>query len=65
MAELLTFHVDFDRHIGRFVQVKDRLFPSAPYPAWTAIGVASLAFGAVVEIRGVAAPAAWQKGGAQ
>ena len=61
VAELLTFHVDFERHIGRFVQVKDRLFPSAPYPAWTAIGAASLSFGALVEIRAVAAPA--QKGG--
>ena len=63
VAELLTFHVDFDRHIGRFAEAKDKRFASAPYPAWTAIGVASLAFGAVVEIRAVAAPAAWQKGG--
>lgn len=62
VAELLTFHVDFERHIGRFVQTKDRWFASAPYPAWTAVGVASLAFGALVEIRAVAAPAAWREG---
>jgi enamine deaminase RidA (YjgF/YER057c/UK114 family) len=32
------------------MQVKDA-FVKEPYPAWTAIGVAELAFGALVEIK--------------
>jgi enamine deaminase RidA (YjgF/YER057c/UK114 family) len=53
LIELTTFHVGFDTHIRTFAAVKDR-FVSEPYPAWTAIGVSALAFGALVEIRAVA-----------
>lgn len=50
VVELTTFHVGFNEHIGVFMQVKDG-FVKEPYPAWTAIGVAELAFGALVEIK--------------
>jgi enamine deaminase RidA (YjgF/YER057c/UK114 family) len=50
VVEMTTFHVGFDEHIGIFMQVKDG-FVKEPYPAWTAIGVAELAFGALVEIK--------------
>jgi enamine deaminase RidA (YjgF/YER057c/UK114 family) len=50
VVELNTFHVGFNEHIGVFMQVKDG-FIQEPYPAWTAIGVAELAFGALVEIK--------------
>jgi len=53
IIEMTTYHVDFDAHIGAFVGVKER-FIEAPYPAWTAIGVSSLAFGALAEIRVIA-----------
>ena len=50
VVEMTTFHVGFDEHIGVFMQVKDG-FVKEPYPAWTAVGVAGLAFGAIVEIK--------------
>ncbi len=50
VVEMTTFHVDFNEHIGIFMQVKDG-FVKEPYPAWTAVGVAELAFGAMVEIK--------------
>jgi len=50
VVEMTTFHVGFNEHIGIFMQVKDA-FLEEPYPAWTAIGVAELAFGALVEIK--------------
>ena len=57
VAELLTVHVGLKDHMGTFISAKDAAFPAAPYPAWTAIGCSELAFGALVEIRAVAAPA--------
>ncbi len=53
VIEMTTFHVDFNDHIATFRSVKDK-FVQAPYPAWTAIGVSGLAFGALVEIKVVA-----------
>lgn len=53
VVELTTFHVGFSQRIGLFAQVKDR-FLHPPYPAWTAIGVSELAFGALVEIKATA-----------
>ncbi len=53
IIEMTTFHVDFGTHIGAFMTVKDD-FIHPPYPAWTAIGVSELAFGALVEIKVVA-----------
>jgi enamine deaminase RidA (YjgF/YER057c/UK114 family) len=50
VVEMTTFHVGFEEHIGVFMQVKDG-FLGEPYPAWTAVGVAELAFGALVEIK--------------
>jgi len=50
VVELTSFHVGLDEHIGVFMQVKDG-FIGEPYPAWTAIGVSALAFGALVEIK--------------
>jgi len=50
VVEITSFHVGLNEHIGVFMQVKDG-FIEEPYPAWTAIGVAELAFGALVEIK--------------
>ena len=50
VVEMTTFHVGFAEHIGIFMQVKDG-FVKEPYPAWTAVGVVELAFGALVEIK--------------
>lgn len=50
VVEMTSFHVGFNEHIGVFMQVKDA-FVKEPYPAWTAVGVAELAFGALVEIK--------------
>lgn len=50
VVEMTSFHVGLDEHIGVFMQVKDG-FLGEPYPAWTAVGVAELAFGALVEIK--------------
>jgi enamine deaminase RidA (YjgF/YER057c/UK114 family) len=54
VAELTTFHVGLREHLAAFVAVKAR-HVTAPFPAWTAIGVTELAApGAIVEIRVVA-----------
>jgi len=50
VVEMTSFHVGLNEHIGVFMQVKDG-FCKEPYPAWTAVGVAELAFGALVEIK--------------
>ena len=53
VVEMTTFHVGFNEHIGAFMRVKDR-YVGEPYPAWTAVGVSELAFGALAEIKVVA-----------
>lgn len=54
VVELTTYHVDMSRHMDAFVRVKDH-YIRAPYPAWTAIGVAELIVpGGLLEIRAVA-----------
>ena len=51
VVEMTTYHVGLSEQIDRFIAVKDT-FVSAPYPAWTAVGISELAIpGAVVEIR--------------
>jgi enamine deaminase RidA (YjgF/YER057c/UK114 family) len=50
VVEITSFHVGLNEHIGIFMQVKDG-FLKEPYPAWTAVGVSELAFGALVEIK--------------
>lgn len=55
IAEMTTFHVGLQEHLGTFLTVRDE-FLTAPWPAWTAIGVAELAApGARVEIKVTAA----------
>ncbi len=54
IVDLTTFHVGLQANIRTFTKVKDR-YVSAPYPAWTAIGITELAFpGGLVEIKAVA-----------
>ena len=50
VVEMTTFHVGMGEQIATFMKVKDG-FVKEPYPAWTAVGVAELAFGAIVEIK--------------
>jgi enamine deaminase RidA (YjgF/YER057c/UK114 family) len=38
VVEMTTFHVGLSQHLGVFLAVRDE-FLSAPWPAWTAIGV--------------------------
>ncbi|MCW5749181.1 MAG: RidA family protein [Alphaproteobacteria bacterium] len=54
VVEMTTYHVGLQAQMESFLKVKDR-FLAAPYPAWTAIGIAELAIpGALVEIRVIA-----------
>lgn len=54
MVELTSFHIDMKRHMETFASVKDQ-YVKAPYPAWTAIGVADfIPKNALVEMRVVA-----------
>lgn len=51
ITEMTTFHVDLQKHLAAFMEVKDRYIKD-PYPAWTAIGTTELAIpGGLVEIR--------------
>jgi enamine deaminase RidA (YjgF/YER057c/UK114 family) len=54
IVDLTTFHTDM-RELALFMQVKDR-YIDKDFPAWTAIGVASLGGvpGLVIEIKAVA-----------
>lgn len=54
VVEMTTYHVDLRKHLALFVKVKDEHI-SAPYPAWTAIGVTELITAeTLVEIRIIA-----------
>jgi enamine deaminase RidA (YjgF/YER057c/UK114 family) len=54
VVELTSYHVGLQGHGEEFMAVKDA-FITAPYPAWTAVGVAELAVpGALVEIQALA-----------
>ncbi len=51
VVEYTTYHVGLQRTMGTFMKVRDQ-FLTAPWPAWTAIGISELAVpGAHVEIR--------------
>lgn len=51
IVEYTTFHVGLAGTLATFMKVRDE-FISAPWPAWTAIGISELAVpGAHVEIR--------------
>ena len=43
IVDVTTFHTDPARQFDTVLAVKDEIFPHAPYPAWTAIGVTWLA----------------------
>lgn len=54
LVEITSYHVGLREHVLAFAAVKDEHVP-APYPAWSAIGVAELVVpGTLVEIRAVA-----------
>ena len=54
VVELSTFHVDFPNGAETIMAVKDRYF-TAGYPAWTAVGVTTLAVpGLLLEVKAVA-----------
>ena len=54
VVEMTTYHVDMQRHMPIFRQVKDGVFPRGTC-AWTCIGVAELARpGLLVEIKCIA-----------
>ena len=54
VVEMTTYHVDLRKNLSHFTTVKDE-YISAPYPAWTAIGVMELITeGTIIEIRVIA-----------
>lgn len=43
IVDVTTFHTDPEAQFGTVMEVKNRVFPTAPYPNWTAVGVTWLA----------------------
>ena len=43
IIDITTFHTDPAAQFDTIMAVKDRAFPAAPYPTWTAVGVTWLA----------------------
>lgn len=43
IIDVTSFHTDPETQFDPFMAIKDEMFPSAPYPNWTAIGVNWLA----------------------
>lgn len=43
IVDITSFHVDMHRHFDIFAAAKQKVFPAAPYPNWTAVGVVTLA----------------------
>lgn len=43
IVDLTSFHTDPERQFDTVLKVKDEVFPTTPYPNWTAIGVTWLA----------------------
>jgi enamine deaminase RidA (YjgF/YER057c/UK114 family) len=39
IVDVTTFHTDPEKQFAAFMTVKSEVFPQAPYPNWTAIGV--------------------------
>jgi enamine deaminase RidA (YjgF/YER057c/UK114 family) len=55
LVEVVSYHVGMDEFMDDFLAVKAKMVP-APYPAWSTIGVSSLATPEMkIEIRSVAA----------
>ena len=54
VVEMTSYHIDLKRHLPAFTKVKDE-YVTAPYPAWTAIGVTEfISDGTLVEVRVIA-----------
>lgn len=54
LVEMTSYHIDIKSHFDLFAHVRSR-FVQAPYPAWTAVGVAELRrAGALVEVSATA-----------
>lgn len=54
IVEMTSYHVGLREHLAAFMAAKDSVI-TAPYPAWTAIGVTELITeGALAEIRVIA-----------
>ena len=43
IIDVTTFHTDPEHQFETIIVVKNEIFPSAPFPAWTAVGVNWLA----------------------
>ncbi len=43
IIDVTSFHTDPETQFGAIMEVKGRVFPRAPYPTWTAVGVHWLA----------------------
>lgn len=43
IVDVTSFHTDPEQQFGEFMKVKAEVFPQAPYPNWTAVGVNWLA----------------------
>ena len=43
VVDITSFHVNMQAHFDAFAAAKQRVFPEAPFPNWTAIGVVNLA----------------------
>ncbi len=43
LIDVTTFHTDPENQFATIMQVKGEVFPHAPYPNWTAVGVTWLA----------------------
>ena len=43
IIDVTTFHTDPDTQFGTIMPVKNKFFPAAPHPTWTAVGVNWLA----------------------
>lgn len=39
IIDVTTFHTDPQNQFASIMEVKQKMFPSAPYPNWTAVGV--------------------------
>ena len=55
LVELVSYHVHIDDHLATFREIKDR-YVTCDFPAWTILGVASLARpNLFIEVKAVAA----------
>lgn len=43
IVDVTTFHTDPEAQFGAIMEIKSGMFPEAPYPTWTAVGVNWLA----------------------